>query len=69
MGVRLPAGTDSRWSFGDDATDLGDYAWFAGNSGGVTHPVAEKKPKPWGLYDMAGDVPEWCWDRYAADYY
>jgi len=63
------AGTDTRWSFGDDATDLGDCAWFAGNSGGTTHPVAQKKANPWGLYDMHGDVPEWCWDRYAPDYY
>jgi serine/threonine protein kinase len=63
------AGTDTRWSFGDDASELGDYAWFAGNSDGMTHPVAQKKPNPWGLFDMHGDVPEWCWDRYAPDYY
>jgi eukaryotic-like serine/threonine-protein kinase len=63
------AGTDTRWSFGDDAKKLGDYAWFAGNSDGTTHPVGQKKPSHWGLYDMHGDVPEWCWDRYDAKSY
>jgi formylglycine-generating enzyme required for sulfatase activity len=58
------AGTDTRWSFGDDPKKLGDYAWFEGNSDGRTHPVGLKKANPWGLYDMGGDVPEWCWDRY-----
>ncbi len=63
------AGKETRWAFGDDAADLSDYAWFADNSGGATHPVGLKKPNGWGLYDTYGDAPEWCWDRYAPDYY
>lgn len=58
------AGTRTRFSYGDDPTyeQLGNYAWFAGNSGRRSHPVGQKRPNPWGLYDMHGNVFEWCLD-------
>src|SRR5258707_13257139 len=63
------AGTKTAYFFGDDPKDLGEYAWFAGNSKDVAHPVAKKKPNPWGLYDIYGNVAEWCLDHYKADFY
>ncbi|QDU26581.1 Formylglycine-generating sulfatase enzyme [Anatilimnocola aggregata] len=77
--VRLPteaeweyacrAGTKTEWFFGDDPSKFGDYAWFRDNDGGKSHPVGQKKPNPWGLYDIYGNVYERVSDRYAKDYY
>jgi formylglycine-generating enzyme required for sulfatase activity len=63
------AGTTSAYSFGDDPAGIGDYAWFTDNSDGKYHPVGQKKPNPWGLYDMHGNVAEWVLDQYAPDTY
>ena len=54
------AGSTTRYSFGDSEAELGEYAWFSGNSDRRTHPVGQKKPNAWRLYDMHGHLFEWC---------
>ncbi len=63
------AGTSTEYSFGDDESKLGEYAWYDANSEGKTHKVGEKKPNQWGLYDMYGNVAEWTYDQYLPDFY
>ena len=69
------AGTKTAYFFGDDASKLGDYAWYGDNTErpsdgrNVYQKVGKKKPNPWGLYDIYGNVAEWCLDQYEPDYY
>ncbi|MBC8422611.1 SUMF1/EgtB/PvdO family nonheme iron enzyme [bacterium] len=63
------AGTTTAYSFGDDVDDLDDYAWHFDNSDDQYQKVGEKKPNPWGLYDMHGNVSEWVLDQHVADFY
>jgi formylglycine-generating enzyme required for sulfatase activity len=63
------AGTKTAYSFGNDPAKLGEYAWYKDNSDGAYKPIGKKKPNPWGLHDIHGNVMEWTLDQYYADYY
>jgi len=63
------AGSGSRFSFGDSEAVLAEFAWYAANSSGRVQPIGMKRPNAWGLYDMHGNLPEWCADFFAPDYY
>jgi formylglycine-generating enzyme required for sulfatase activity len=63
------AGSPTLWSFGDDVNELNQYAWYNAEGKSGLQNVGGRKPNAWGLYDMHGNVREWCRDRFCADYY
>ena len=63
------AGTETRYYFGDDESDLEDHAWYYENADEQRHEVGQLKPNPWGLFDMHGNVAEWVLDQYKDDAY
>ncbi len=63
------AGSSTAYSYGDDESQLENYAWYKKNSKNKYQRVATKKPNSWGLYDMHGNVTEWTMDQYIPDYY
>ena len=64
----MRAGTETAYFWGDEISDVGKYVWFAGNSGGGTHPVGMKLPNRWKLHDMMGNVYEWVEDTFDPEY-
>jgi formylglycine-generating enzyme required for sulfatase activity len=73
-GYRLPS--EAEWEYACRAGttgvrygELDEIAWYQGNSGGSVHEVATRAPNAWGLYDMLGNVWEWCWDRFDPNVY